>query len=154
MFLYKKIIQNLIKKNITISIAESCTGGLLSTKITSVSGVSKIFQMGLVTYSNKAKSKILKIPKNFIFKNGSVSFETAHSMVKNLKKISNSKLCISTTGISGPSGGTKEKPVGLVFIGINYKNKITIYKKKFKGSRKEIQQKTVNSIFLIIKKLI
>ena len=154
MFLYKRIIKNLIKRNITISIAESCTGGLLSSKLTSVSGVSKIFQMGLVTYSNKAKSNILRIPSSYIIKHGSVSSATANSMVKNLKKISNSKLCISTTGISGPSGGTKLKPVGLVFIGINYKNKISIYKKKFKGTRREIQQKTVNSIFLIIKKLI
>ena len=151
---YKKIIKKLLKKNITISVAESFTGGLLSSYITYEAGVSKIFNMGLITYSNKSKSNLLKISANYLKKYGAVSYQTATLMVKNLQKISKSKLCISTTGISGPSGGTKTKPIGLVFFGIIYKNKITVIEKKFKGTRKEIQQKSIKTIFLTLKKLI
>ena len=151
---YKKIIKKLLKKNITISVAESFTGGLLSSYITSEAGVSKIFNMGLITYSNKSKSNLLKISANYLKKYGAVSYQTATLMVKNLQKISKSKLCISTTGISGPSGGTKTKPIGLVFFGIIYKNKITVIEKKFKGTRKEIQQKSIKTIFLTLEKLI
>ena len=154
MHLFKKIIKILIKKNITISVAESCTGGLLSSKISSVSGVSKVFNMGLITYSNKAKFNLLKIYPKHIKKYGAVSHETATIMVKNLHKLSKSKLCISTTGIAGPSGFTKTKPVGLVFIGIKYKNKIAVLKRNFKGSRNQIQQKTVKAIFTLLEKLI
>ena len=151
---FNKVIKILLKRNITISVAESCTGGLLSSKITSKKGVSKIFNMGLITYSNKAKSDLLKIYPKYIKKYGAVSHETATIMVKNLHKLSKSKLCISTTGIAGPTGFTKTKPVGLVFIGIKYKNKITVLKKNFKGSRNQTQQKTVKTIFTILEKLI
>ncbi len=154
MLSFKKIIKIFIKKNITISVAESCTGGLLSSKITSENGVSKIFNMGLITYSNKAKSNLLNIDSHYIKKYGAVSYETASIMVKNLQKLTKSKLCISTTGIAGPSGGTKTKPVGLVFIGILYKNKVIIYEKKFKGSRSQIQQKTLKAICTVLEKLI
>ena len=99
--------------------------------------------MGLITYSNKAKSNLLKITKNHLKKYGAVSHQTAELMVKNLKKLTKSKLCISTTGIAGPTGGTKTKPVGLIYFGIKYKNKTIILEKKFKGSRNQIQQKTV-----------
>ena len=140
---FKKIINKLLNNNITISVAESCTGGLLSSKITSEAGISKIFNMGLICYSNKAKSYLLKITNNYLKKYGAVSNETAYIMVENLQKISKSKLCISITGIAGPSGGTKTKPVGLVFIGIIYKNKVIVLEKKFKGARIQIKQKTV-----------
>ena len=151
---YKKVIKKLLKRNITISIAESCTGGLLSSKFISEAGISKIFNMGLITYSNKAKANLLKISQHQIKKYGAVSHQTATLMVKNLQNLSKSKLCISTTGIAGPSGGTKLKPVGLIFFGILYKNKITVFQKKFKGSRSQIQNKTVDAIFFRLEKLI
>ena len=152
--LYKKVIKNLLKKNITISIAESFTGGLLSSKFISEAGISKIFNMSLIVYSNKAKFSLLKISQYKIKKYGAVSQNTAMLMAKNLQKISKSKLCIATTGIAGPSGGTKIKPVGLIFFGIHYKNKITIFQKKYKGSRSQIQNKTVDAIFIALEKLI
>ena len=154
MYLHKKIIKKLLKRNISISIAESCTGGLLSSNFTSVVGISKIFNMGLITYSNKSKSSLLKISQNDLKKYGAVSHQTAALMVKNLQKLTKSKLCISTTGIAGPTGGTKDKPVGLIFFGIKYRNKTIISEKKFKGSRMQIQQKTVKAIFIEIAKLI
>ena len=154
MYLHKKIIKKLLKRNISISIAESCTGGLLSSKFTSVAGISKIFNMGLITYSNKSKSSLLKISQNDLKKYGAVSHQTAALMVKNLQRLTKSKLCISTTGIAGPSGGTKVKPVGLIYFGIKYRNKTIILEKKFKGSRIQIQQKTVKAIFTTLEKLI
>jgi len=154
MYSYKIIIKKLLKRNISISIAESCTGGLLSSKFTSVAGISKIFNMGLITYSNKSKSSLLKISQNDLKKYGAVSHQTAALMVKNLQRLTKSKLCISTTGIAGPSGGTKVKPVGLIYFGIKYRNKTIILEKKFKGSRIQIQQKTVKAIFTTLEKLI
>jgi len=111
---YKKIINELIKRNFSISVAESCSGGQLSSTITKVSGVSKIFNMGIITYSNQAKINLLKVPISKIIKHGSVSKEVALSMVLNLAKLSKSKICISTTGISGPSGGSKKKKTGCI----------------------------------------
>jgi len=154
MYLYKKIINKLIKKNISISVAESCTGGLLSSTFTSQSGISKIFNMGLITYSNKSKINLLKIPPNFLKKYGAVSEETANKMIINLYKKSKSQMVVSTTGIAGPSGGTAKKPVGLVFIGIKYKKITKVIKKNFKGTRIQIQKKTINSIFKEINKLV
>ena len=154
MYSYKIIIKKLLKRNISISIVESCTGGLLSSKFTSVAGISKIFNMGLITYSNKSKSSLLKISQNDLKKYGSISHQTAALMVKNLQRLTKSKLCISTTGIAGPSGGTKVKPVGLIYFGIKYRNKTIILEKKFKGSRLQIQQKTIKAIFTTLEKLI
>ena len=154
MYSYKIIIKKLLKRNISISIAESCTGGLLSSKFTSVAGISKIFNLGLITYSNKSKSSLLKISQNDLKKYGAVSHQTAALMVKNLQRLTKSKLCISTTGIAGPSGGTKAKPVGLIYFGIKYRNKTITLEKKFKGSRMQIQQKTVKAIFTSLEKLI
>jgi nicotinamide-nucleotide amidase len=138
--LTRKIVQKLIKKKLKISFAESCTGGMLSSTITSVSGSSKVFNLGLVTYSNKSKIDILKIPKKIISKYGAVSNECCLSMVKNLSKISKANISVSITGIAGPNGGTKLKPVGLVYIGIKKGNKIIIKEKKFKSkNRNKIQ---------------
>ena len=139
--LSKKIVRILIKRKLKISFAESCTGGLLSNSITAISGSSKIFTLGLVTYSNHAKISILKVPKNIINKHGAVSFETCLSMVKNLSKISKTNICISVTGIAGPKGGTKEKPVGLVYIGIKKGNKILVKKYLFKNKKRILIQK-------------
>ena len=148
----EKLHKKLIKKNITLSAAESCTGGLLSSKFTRLSGSSKYFQMGLVTYSNKAKIKILKVNKKIINKYGSVSPECCKAMVQGLSRISKSKINISITGIAGPNGGTKDRPVGLVYIGVRNKNKILITKNIFnQKSRKAIQNATVKRTLEIIR---
>ena len=139
--------KKLIKKKLTISVAESCTGGLLAHNLTKLANSSKYFQMGLTTYSNKAKIKILKVNKNIIYKYGAVSNECCKAMVLNLSEISKSKINVSITGIAGPGGGTKEKPVGLVYIGIKKKNFIKIYENKFKSkTRKKIQILTVKEV--------
>ena len=151
----EKLHKKLIKKNITLSVAESCTGGLLSSKFTRLSGSSKYFQMGLVTYSNNAKIKILKVKKKIIDKYGSVSPECCGSMVQGLTKISKSKINISITGIAGPNGGTKDKPVGLVYIGLTKRNKTIVSKNFFKKKyRKSIQNKTVEKCIKLIQDII
>jgi|TARA_B110000967_G_scaffold26823_1_gene24526 nicotinamide-nucleotide amidase len=153
--LVNKLVRKLIKKRLKVSFAESCTGGLLSSSITSISGSSKIFNLGLITYSNKAKIDILKVPKKIIAKHGAVSKECCLSMVKNLSKISKANISISITGIAGPNGGTKLKPVGLVYIGIQKGNKITILENLFKNkNRIAIQRATVNKSLEIINKII
>ena len=146
-----KIVKLLTSKGLTVSFAESCTGGLLSSSITSISGSSKVFNMGLVTYSNNAKVKLLKVPKKTINKYGAVSYETCLSMVKNLSKISKSNISISITGVAGPNGGTKEKPIGLVYIGLK-KGRKTIVKKNLFNSKKRIliQKATVNQALKLI----
>ena len=138
--LSQKTVKLLIKKKFKISFAESCTGGLLSSTITSISGSSKIFDLGLVTYSNKAKIKILKVPKKIISKYGAVSKECCLSMIKNLGKISKANISVSITGIAGPNGGTKLKPVGLVYIGIKKGNKVSIKEKKFRSKKRNTIQ--------------
>ena len=155
MSLNKKIISLLKRKNLKLAIAESCTGGMLSSSITSVSGASKVFTMGLVTYSNESKMSILKVPKKIIQKHGAVSIQCCLSMVNNLSKISKSKMCVSITGIAGPKGGTKQKPVGLVYIGIKNGKKIVVSKNQFKNKgRSAIQKAAVNkSIDLILNQL-
>ena len=149
---YKKILNKFIKKNRTLSIAESCTGGKIANEITKIPGISKIFSAAIIAYSNFSKIKFLKIKKNNLIKYGAVSKEIAKEMAINLKNISGSDYSISTTGIAGPSGFTKKKPVGLVYIGIAYKNKVTVYKKNFKGSRIEIQRKITKFVFSILNK--
>ena len=141
MSLNKKIITLIKRKKMKIAIAESCTGGMLSSAITSVSGSSKVFSMGLVTYSNQAKIGILKIPQKIIKKYGAVSVQCCLAMVNNLSKISKAKLCISVTGIAGPKGGSKLKPVGLVYIGIKLGNKVFVHKNNFKNNGRAFIQK-------------
>ena len=149
------IVKKLNKKKYKISFAESCTGGMLASKITSISGASKVFGLGLITYSNQAKISILKVNKSIIKKYGAVSPQCCEAMVKNLAKISKAQINVSVTGIAGPNGGTKTKPVGLVYIGVKNKNKILITKNIFKQkSRKAIQNATVKRTLEIIKSLI
>ena len=146
------IVKKLNNKKLKISFAESCTGGMLASKITSISGASKVFGLGLVTYSNQAKISILKVNKRIIKKYGAVSPECCEAMVKNLAKISKAQINVSVTGIAGPNGGTKTKPVGLVYIGVKNKNKILITKNIFKQkSRKAIQNATVKTTLEIIR---
>ena len=137
----KSLIKLLIKKKIKISVAESCTGGLLASTITSISGASKIFNLGLVTYSNNAKIKILRVNKNIIRKYGAVSHECCYAMVKSLSKISKADINVSITGIAGPKGSTKLKPVGLVYIGVKKGDKIQINKCLFKSKKRTLIQK-------------
>jgi len=147
----KKIINILRKKRFKISFAESCTGGLLSSSITSISGSSKIFTLGLVVYSIQSKINILKVPKKTIIKHGSVSYETCLSMVKNLNKITKTNISVSITGVTGPKGGTKRKPVGLVYIGIKKGNKTLVKKYLFKNKKRtSIQRATVNKALNLV----
>ena len=147
----KLLIKLLIKKKNRVSVAESCTGGLLASTITSMSGASKIFNLGLITYSNQAKIKILKVNKNIIKRFGAVSYECCYAMVNNLSRISKANINISVTGIAGPRGGTKKKPVGLVYIGLKKGNKIQIIKCLFKSKkRSSIQKATVKKALNLV----
>ena len=147
----KLLIKLLIRKKIKVSVAESCTGGLLASAITSISGASKIFNLGLITYSNQAKIKILKVNKKIIKKYGAVSHECCYAMVNNLSKISKANINVSITGIAGPRGGTKKKPVGLVYIGVKKGRKIQIIKCLFKSKkRSSIQKATVKKVLNLI----
>ena len=137
----KKIINQLLKKKLKLSVAESCTGGLLASSITSISGSSKIFNLGVVTYSNQTKIKVLNVNKNIIRKYGAVSHECCSAMVNNLSKISKANINVSITGIAGPKGGTKQKPVGLVYIGIKKGKKTQINKYLFKSKKRSLIQK-------------
>jgi len=155
MFEIKNIIQRLIKKKLSISVAESCTGGMLSSRITSISGASKIFNIGLVTYSNLAKIKLLKVSSSNIKRYGAVSEKCCLKMVKGLSKLSKSKINISITGIAGPKGGSKNKPVGLVYIGIKKGKKISINKYLFKNKNREnIRKNSVKEALKLIEKFI
>ena len=155
MSLNKKIISLIKRKKMKLAIAESCTGGMLSSTITSISGSSKVFTMGLVTYSNQAKTSILKVPQKIIKKYGSVSVQCCLAMVNNLSKISKSRVCVSITGIAGPKGGTKQKPVGLVYIGIRIGKKVILNKCNFKNKgRAYIQRQTVKKSLKLIFRLI
>ena len=143
--LSKKVINLLRKKKLKISFAESCTGGMLASSITANRGSSKIFTLGLITYSNQSKINILKVRRNIITKHGAVSYETCLSMVKNLSLMSKTHISVSITGVAGPGGGTKSKPVGLVYIGVKKGKKILIKKYLFKSkTRKAIQKSSVN----------
>ena len=155
MNLNKKIIFLIKRKKMKLAIAESCTGGMLSSAITSVSGASKVFTMGLVTYSNQAKTGILKVPQKIIKKYGAVSVQCCLAMVNNLSKISKSKVCVSITGIAGPKGGSEQKPDGLVYIGIRVGKKVIVNKCNFKNiGRAYIQKQTVKKSLHLLLNLI
>ena len=151
----KLLIKQLIRKKVKISVAESCTGGLLASAITSISGASKIFNLGLVTYSNQAKIKILKVNKKIIKEYGAVSYECCYAMVNNLSKISKAHINVSITGIAGPRGGTKKKPIGLVYVGIKKAKKIKIKRFLFKNKKRpKVQQAAVKKALEMILKTI
>ncbi len=150
-----QIINLLKRKKLKLAIAESCTGGMLSSAITSVSGSSKVFTIGFVTYSNQAKTEILKVPQKIIKKYGAVSVQCCLAMVNKLSKISKSTVCISITGIAGPKGGSKQKPVGLVYIGIKIRKKVVVNKCNFKNKgRAYIQKLTVKKSLNLLSRLI
>lgn len=149
--LIETVANYLIDNNITISSAESCTGGLISTNLTNIPGISKVFYLGLVTYANEAKEKVLGVKKETLEKFGAVSEETCTEMCQNVRKILNTDIGVATTGIAGPGGGTKEKPVGLVYTGIAFKDKTVIVKNYFSGTREDIRIRTVNKVFQMIR---
>ena len=151
----KSLLKTLTKKKLKISFAESCTGGLLASSITSINGASKIFNLGLITYSNQAKIKFLKINKNIIKKYGAVSHECCLAMVNNLSKISKANINVSITGIAGPNGATKQKPVGLVYIGVKKGAKTQVYKCLFKNmKRSSVQKATVKKALDLVLRII
>ena len=151
----KNLIKILTKRKLKISFVESCTGGLLASSITSVSGASKVFNLGLITYSNQAKIKVLKVNKNILKKYGAVSPECCFAMVNNLSRISKANINVSITGIAGPKGGTKKKPVGLVYIGIKKSNKVQVIKCLFKNKkRSSIQRATIKKALDLILRIV
>ena len=154
MSLSKKILNKLIEMNISVSTAESCTGGLLAYSFVKNKDSSKVFKGGYISYSNEMKIKELKVKKVSLNKNGAVSYQVAEEMIEGLFKKNKTKLCLSTTGIAGPGGSTKNKPVGLIFIGIRFNKKNIILKKNFRGTRIQIQKKCVNFILKYLDKLI
>ena len=149
------LVKRLSKKKLKVSFAESCTGGMIASSITSINGASKVFDLGLITYSNQSKIKILKINKNLIKKYGAVSHECCKAMAINLSKISKANINVSITGIAGPKGGSKNKPVGLVYIGVKKDNKVIINKNIFNyRSRISVQKAATKKTLKIILDLI
>lgn len=146
----QKVVELLIKKNLKLATAESCTGGLLGAAITSISGVSNIYKEGFITYSNEAKEKYLSVNHNTLEKYGAVSEETAYEMAKGVCQNTNSDIGVGITGIAGPNGGTKEKPVGLVYISCYYNSNIIISKNIFSGDRKAIRESAVKEALNLI----
>lgn len=148
--LEETILDLLKEKGLTLTTAESCTAGLLSARLTDVPGASEVFKQGVVTYSNRAKRKLLEVKKSTLKEYGAVSEKTAKEMAKNGAFINGSDVCVSITGIAGPDGGSEEKPVGLVYMGCFYNNKVNVRKFLFKGNRKKIRDyAVVNSLVLL-----
>lgn len=144
----------LIKKNLKISTAESCTGGMIASRLVSISGISDVFLEGAVTYANEAKVRTLNVKEETLKKYGAVSEETAREMAEGMAKRTGSDIAVVTTGIAGPGGGTKEKPVGLVYIGLYYKGEVSVYKNVFNGNRQAVRTKaTVRALDIVRRKI-
>ncbi|MBQ3038137.1 MAG: nicotinamide-nucleotide amidohydrolase family protein [Clostridia bacterium] len=146
------VVEMLIKKGLTISAAESCTGGMFAKMITDISGSSAVLNESYVTYANEAKTKILGVKSETLEKYGAVSEQTAYEMAQGLYKVSQADVCVCFTGIAGPGGGTKEKPVGLVYVGLCIKGRVEVIKLNLKGSRDEIRNGACLEIFDKIRK--
>ena len=145
-----KLFELLKFNNLTISTAESCTGGMIASAITNVSGASAFFGTGVVTYSNEAKMKLIGVNKETLDKYGAVSEQTATEMAEGVLKLGESDVSVAVTGIAGPTGGTTEKPVGLVYIGVSGKNGTYVYKNIFNGNRDEVRKQTVSTAFEVV----
>jgi len=142
----EKLVKVLLDKDLKIATAESCTGGLLAKKITDVSGASRIFDMGLIAYANRIKQEFLGVPEEILATKGAVSYETAEYMAKGIAKISKADIGIGITGIAGPTGGTPEKPVGLVYFCVYFDGKVTVKELRLSGSRDEIREQTTKEV--------
>ncbi len=149
-----ELIELLTKNNLTITTAESCTGGMIAMTITDNPGSSQYFKEGIVTYSNEAKSRHLNVPDEILDKYGAVSEQTAHYMVKGALKFAQSDVAIAVTGIAGPTGGSEKKPVGLVYIGTGFNDVVNVNQYIFSGDRGEIRQKTTNQALKLAAQLI
>lgn len=145
-----KLFELLKLNNLTISTAESCTGGMIATAITNVSGASAFFGTGVVTYSNEAKMKLISVNKETLDKYGAVSEQTATEMAEGVLKLGESDVSVAVTGIAGPTGGTTEKPVGLVYIGVSGKNGTYVYKNIFNGNRDEVRKQTASTALELV----
>jgi nicotinamide-nucleotide amidase len=144
----EKIVTLLKNKKLKIAVAESCTGGLISKRITDIPGASDILDMGIVSYANSIKARFLGVSEEILNTVGAVSEQTAAAMAKGVCEAANADIGVSTTGIAGPGGGTEEKPVGLVYISVYFRNgKQTVKKLNLSGSRKEIREQTANAVF-------
>lgn len=143
--LINKISRLLSEQKLKIATAESCTGGLIAHSLTNISGSSDYFDRGVVSYSNQAKIELLDVPQNLLIEYGAVSEQVAKAMAEGVRKKSNVDIGLSTTGIAGPSGGTKEKPVGLVYIGISTTDKTEAKKFQFSGNRLQNKQSTCDA---------
>lgn len=147
----EKVVALLIEKGLTISCAESCTGGMLSARLISVSGVSAVYNCGYITYSNQSKHEILNVKSATLEKYGAVSSQTAQEMARGASLKAKSDVAVSITGIAGPDGGTEEKPVGLVYIACNVKGNITVQKYNFKGNRAEVRESATLEALILLK---
>jgi len=150
----KKVANKLTEKKLTIAVAESCTGGMIANTLTNISGSSQYFERGIVSYSNKAKKELLDVTDELLEKYGAVSDQVAVAMAENIRKKSNVDIGIATTGVAGPTGGTKDKPVGVVFIAISTKDVTNAIKYNFKGTRLENKENTVLAVFDMILKVL
>lgn len=149
-----KIIELLVKHHLAITTAESCTGGLIAAALVNVPGVSSQFEEGYITYSNEAKEKILGVSHETLEKYGAVSSQTAEEMAKGAKKAANADISIISTGIAGPDGGTKEKPVGLVYLACSLGEETEVERHVFSGNRQEVRQASVRAALALVEKMI
>ena len=147
----KEIVNEFTRKKIKIATAESCTGGYISHIITNISGASKVFERGIVCYSNEAKIEMLDVTSESIDKFGAVSEQVVRQMANNIRIIANVDIGISISGIAGPTGGTKEKPVGLVYIGYSTKTKTVVIKRIFKTNRINFKREVLKEILKFLK---
>lgn len=143
MTLEEQVVALMREKNLTLAVAESCTGGMLSSRIIDVAGVSDVYKAGFVTYANEAKQKLIGVKEETLAQYGAVSEQTAKEMVLGALEAAEADMAVATTGIAGPGGGTKEKPVGLVYIACGNAENIVVEKCMFNGTRSEIRQASV-----------
>ncbi|MDE6845978.1 MAG: competence/damage-inducible protein A [Lachnospiraceae bacterium] len=152
--LEKAVVDLLLANKLTISTVESCTGGLIAARLINVPGVSEVFKSGYITYSNKAKRRLLGIKKNTLLKHGAVSEQIAREMAKGAAMVSKADVAVSVTGIAGPDGGSEDKPVGLVYIGCNVCGRLTVKECRFSGDRAKIRENTVSSALSLMRECI
>lgn len=152
--LEKAVAELLLANDLTLTCAESCTGGLLAARLVNIPGISEVFKSGIVTYANRAKRKILGVKKITLQKYGAVSEQTAEEMAKGASSIGKSDVAVSITGIAGPDGGTAEKPVGLVYIGCSVKGQVTVQEYHFSGSREKIRESAASAALALMRRCI
>lgn len=150
--LAEEVVELLKMDELTVTTAESCTGGLVAARLVDVPGVSEVFKQGFITYSNKAKRKLLNVKKTTLKEFGAVSEKTAREMAKGAILASGADAAIATTGIAGPDGGTEEKPVGLVYIGVSVRGQMYVEEYHFEGDRSEVRESTVQAALALLKK--